>query len=158
MYLNNKTYDFLKWLAQLVLPALATLWYAVGTALNVGVTEQVLGTIVAVNVCLGVMLGISNNQYNLEKKLVGADVQGHSEFDEPTPLTGMFSPQMYNLLKWVTMFGLPAVGTLYFTLTQLWGFPYGSEVVTVLTAIATFLGVLLGLSKAQYQKANPNAK
>lgn len=62
------------------------------------------------------------------------------------------SNKMYDLLKWVAMVVLPALGTLYFTLAGIWGFPYGEEIVGTIVAIDTFLGVLLGISNAQYNK------
>ena len=157
MILNNRVYDILKWVAQLVLPAMATLWYALATVWNFPLTDQVLGTIVAVNVCLGVMLKISDSQWSLTKRLEGANVLGHSEFEEDekaVSLSGGLSPVTYNFLKWLTIFGLPALGTLYFTLAELWGFPYGPQIVATVTAAATFLGVLLGVSSAQFKKSD----
>lgn len=62
------------------------------------------------------------------------------------------SNKVYDILKWVAMYLLPALGTLYFALAGIWGFPFGEEVVGTLTAIDTFLGVILGLSAAQYNK------
>ena len=47
---------------------------------------------------------------------------------------------------------LPALGTLYFALAGIWEFPYGEEIVGTITALDTFLGVLLGISTAQYRK------
>ena len=58
----------------------------------------------------------------------------------------------YDLLKWVAQYLLPASGTLYFALAGSWGFPYGEEVVGTITAVDAFLGVLLGISTAQYNK------
>lgn len=60
--------------------------------------------------------------------------------------------KVYDILKWIAMYLLPALGTLYFALAGIWGFPYGEEIVGTLTAVDTFLGVLLGISKAQYNK------
>lgn len=60
----------------------------------------------------------------------------------------------YNTLKWITMYLLPAAGTLYFALAGIWGLPYGEQVVGTITAVDTFLGVILGISTAQYNKAN----
>lgn len=60
--------------------------------------------------------------------------------------------KVYDILKWIAMYLLPAMGTLYFALAGIWGFPYGEEIVGTLTAVDTFLGVLLGISKAQYDK------
>ena len=60
----------------------------------------------------------------------------------------------YNILKWVAMCVLPALGTLYFALAQIWGLPYGEQIVGSITAVDTFLGVVLGISTAQYNKTN----
>lgn len=59
----------------------------------------------------------------------------------------------YDVLKWIAMYLLPALGTLYFALAGIWSFPYGEEVVGTITAVDTFLGVILGISTAQYHKA-----
>jgi hypothetical protein len=64
------------------------------------------------------------------------------------------SNKTYDILKYVAQYLLPAVGTLYFALAGIWGLPYGEEVVGTITAVDTFLGVLLGISSAQYNKAN----
>ena len=62
------------------------------------------------------------------------------------------SNKVYNVLKWIAMVVLPATATLYFALAGIWGFPYGEEIVGTITAVDTFLGVLLGISSAQYHK------
>jgi hypothetical protein len=64
----------------------------------------------------------------------------------------MFSNKTYDVLKWVAQIVLPAIGALYFGLSQIWGLPYGEEVVGSITVIDTFLGALLGVSTAQYKK------
>ena len=66
----------------------------------------------------------------------------------------MLSNKAYDVLKWIAMYLLPALGTLYFALAGIWKFPYGEEIVGTITALDTFLGVLLGISTAQYRK-NP---
>ena len=48
---------------------------------------------------------------------------------------------------------LPALGTLYFALSSIWGLPYGEQIVGTVTALDAFLGALLGVSAAQYKKA-----
>lgn len=63
----------------------------------------------------------------------------------------VFSDSVYNKLKWVAQFLLPALGTLYFALSSIWGLPYGEQIVGTVTAIDTFLGVLLGISSKNYQ-------
>ena len=62
------------------------------------------------------------------------------------------SNKTYDILKWITMYLLPAAGTLYFALAGIWGLPYGEQVVGTITAIDTFLGVILGISTSQYNK------
>ena len=64
----------------------------------------------------------------------------------------MMSNKVYDVMKWIAMYLIPAVGTLYFALAGIWNFPYGEEVVGTLTAVDTFLGVILGLSTAKYNK------
>lgn len=63
------------------------------------------------------------------------------------------SNKVYDILKWIAMYLLPAAGTLYFALAGIWGLPYGEQIVGTITAVDTFLGVLLGISTAQYKKA-----
>ena len=62
------------------------------------------------------------------------------------------SNNVYDVLKWVAMYLLPALGTLYFALAGIWGLPYGEQIVGTITAIDTFLGVILGISTVQYNK------
>lgn len=62
------------------------------------------------------------------------------------------SNKVYDVLKWIAQFLLPALGTLYFALTSIWGLPYGEQVVGTITAIDTFLGVLLGIASNSYCK------
>lgn len=60
--------------------------------------------------------------------------------------------RVYDVLKWIAMILLPAIGTLYFALAGIWNFPCAEQVVGTITAIDTFLGVVLGISSAQYKK------
>jgi len=62
------------------------------------------------------------------------------------------SNKMYDVLKWITTVVLPAIGTLYFALAGIWDFPYADQVVGTITAVVTFLGIVLGISSAQYHK------
>ena len=64
----------------------------------------------------------------------------------------MLSNTNYDFLKWVAQIFLPAFGTLYFALAQIWGLPYAEQVVGTITAIDAFLGALLGISTHYYNK------
>lgn len=58
----------------------------------------------------------------------------------------------YDILKYITQYVLPALGTLYFALAAIWGLPYGEQIVGTITAIDAFLGVVLGISSTSYYK------
>lgn len=60
--------------------------------------------------------------------------------------------KLYNILKWVALIVLPAIGTLYAALSGIWGFPFGDQVVGTIIAVDTFLGAILGISSTNYNK------
>lgn len=64
------------------------------------------------------------------------------------------SNKTYDVLKWIAMYLLPALSTLYFALAGILGLPYGEQVVGTITALDTFLGVILGISTSQYNKTS----
>ena len=64
------------------------------------------------------------------------------------------SDKVYNVLKYIALIVLPAVGTLYSALAVVWGLPYGDQIVSTILAVDTFLGALLGISSASYKKKN----
>lgn len=64
----------------------------------------------------------------------------------------IFKNSTYDTLKWIAQILLPALATLYFAIASIWGFPYGEQIVGTITAIDTFLGVLLGISTYNYNK------
>ena len=66
------------------------------------------------------------------------------------------SNKAYDVLKWIAMYLLPALGTLYFALAGIWGLPYGEQIVGTITAVDTFLGVILGISTTKYNKRVDN--
>ena len=63
------------------------------------------------------------------------------------------SNKTYDILEYIAQIVLPALGTLYFALSSIWGLPYGEQVVGTITAIDAFLGALLGISTMKYNKA-----
>ena len=60
------------------------------------------------------------------------------------------SNRVYDILKWIALIFLPAVGTLYFALASIWGLPFAEQIVGTVTAFDTFLGVILGISSMRY--------
>ena len=67
MKMSNKVYDILKFIAQIVLPALATLWAALGKIWGWPLVTEITATICAVDTFLGALLGISSNRYNAQQ-------------------------------------------------------------------------------------------
>lgn len=66
MKFSNKTYDILKWIAQILLPALITLYGVIGSTCNIPYTEAVITIAVAVDTFLGTILGLSSRKYYKE--------------------------------------------------------------------------------------------
>lgn len=63
MIFKNSTYDLLSWIAQIFLPAIGTLYFAIASIWNLPYGEQIVGTITAIDAFLGALLGISREQY-----------------------------------------------------------------------------------------------
>ena len=64
------------------------------------------------------------------------------------------SNKVYDVLKWIALIALDAVGLLYKTIAAIWHLPLGDEVLATCTALSVFLGTLIGVSSAQYKKNN----
>lgn len=62
--LSNKVYDVLKFVAQIALPALGTLYFALASIWGLPYGEQIVGTITAIDAFIGALLGISTTIYN----------------------------------------------------------------------------------------------
>lgn len=87
---SNHTYDALKWIAQVVLPAMATLYLALGSLWGWTNVEQVVGSITALDVFLGVLLGLSANAYkNSDERFDGEMV-----LDTHDPTKDVYSLEM----------------------------------------------------------------
>ena len=76
----NKVYDVLKFIAQIVLPALGTLYFALAGIWNFPYGEQVVGSIAAIDAFLGALLGISSSKYYKS----GKDTLGTVQVDPET--------------------------------------------------------------------------
>ena len=95
MLLTNKVYDMLKWVAQYFLPGLATLYFTIATIWGLPHIEQILGTIAAVTVFIGVLLGISTNTYIKS----GADTDGILQIDSSNAEKDIYRLQLNSDLE-----------------------------------------------------------
>lgn len=62
------------------------------------------------------------------------------------------SNKAYDVLKWIALVALDAVGVFYKTIATIWGLPLGDEVLATCAALSLLLGTLIGVSSAQYNK------
>ena len=63
----------------------------------------------------------------------------------------MIPSKLYDVLKWIAIVALPALATLVKVVCTVWKLPYGDEIATTITAVATFLGALLMISNVAYK-------
>ena len=63
-----------------------------------------------------------------------------------------FPNKVYDILKWLVMIAIPAATVLYVAMAEIWGWPYSSEIAKTSTAVCAFMGALLGISTAEYNK------
>lgn len=73
--------------------------------------------------------------------------------NEANKSANILSKKQYDIIKWLTVVLLPAVGTLYFAFATIWNFPAGEQVLGSLLAIQTFISVLIGVSTKQYEES-----
>jgi len=62
------------------------------------------------------------------------------------------SNSAFDVLKWIAILLLPSLATLVAVIFKIWNLPYGNEIAQTITALATFLGAILGISSVQYKK------
>lgn len=154
MTLPTRTYDVLKWVTLVVLPALATFYLALATTWGLPYPTEVAGTIAAIDVFLATLLGISIGYFESRKDRV--------PWETTQDLANQFGDWVlslgtYKTLTWVAQVLLPASAALYFALSEFWPLPATDQIVATIMALDTFLGMLLNFSSAQYMKAIASA-
>ncbi len=60
------------------------------------------------------------------------------------------SNQTYDILKWICMIALNAIGQAYQGIAALWGLPLGEEVMQTCSILSVLLGALIGISSVNY--------
>lgn len=80
---------------------------------------------------------------------------GDHELVQQKTLGVSLSNRMYDVIRWLAQIALPAIGSLYFGLSQIWGLPAATEVVGSITLLIIFLGALMNVSKKAYD-TNPD--
>lgn len=66
----------------------------------------------------------------------------------------MMSNKVYDVLKWIALVALDAIGLFYSTISGIWGLPFGDEVLATCAALSLLIGALIGVSSANYKKSD----
>lgn len=74
--------------------------------------------------------------------------------EEITQEFTVFSPVVYDKLKWFVQIVLPAFSALYLALAGLWNLPAAQQVVGTIAAVTAFLGICLGISASRYKNSD----
>ena len=64
----------------------------------------------------------------------------------------LLSDKAYDVLKWLAIVVIPALGEAYTRLANVWGLPYGTQIAETALVVTFILGALLGISTIQYNK------
>lgn len=157
MIFSNKTYDVLKWVALVLLPALATFYLALAQSWTLPYPTEVAATIAAIDVFLATLLGVSTSNYKIRAAVLNFNLtKEYSAVEVADTSPWVLSKEWYDALTWVAQILLPAVAALYLALTGTWGLPYADQVVATIMAVDTLLGMLLGFSTSQFHKQVAN--
>ena len=68
----------------------------------------------------------------------------------------IMSNKIYDFLRFIADLLLPALGTLYAALGEIWGFPYKEQIVGTVLAVVAFMDAVLKVAKNKYDKAQQN--
>lgn len=96
--MSNKTYNTLKWFAQIILPALATFYYAIAQVWLLPYSHEIVGTISALDLLIGTVIGISSAKYPGEGVITFDPNTGDANLDLSTD---MFSGEKMVMVKLV---------------------------------------------------------
>ena len=60
---------------------------------------------------------------------------------------------VYDVLKWLACIALDAIGEFYASMADIWGWPYGEQVYHTFVRVSILIGILIGVSTAEYRKS-----
>lgn len=65
----------------------------------------------------------------------------------------IFNNKVYDILAYISRYGIPALSGLYYALADIWSLPYGTQVLATGTALTVCINILLGISSIEYNKS-----
>jgi len=146
--MSNKTYDILKWVVGVVMPALAALYAALAPLFGLPFEQQVPATIMAAVLFFGAFLQMSSAKYYIEKATYGYE-RVELSANYPFKMSGEF----YDAVKWIAQVALPAVSIAYVAFADIWNLMYAETVTATISAVVFFLSTILQFSSANRKKA-----
>lgn len=60
------------------------------------------------------------------------------------------SDKFFDTIRFLSEIAVSAIGALYYALAEIWGFPYGDEVLATCAALSTFLGIFTAWQRMKY--------
>lgn len=60
--------------------------------------------------------------------------------------------KMYDVLKWVSLIALDAIGVAYKGIAEIWNLSYGTQVMATCSVLSVLIGTLIGISTINYNK------
>lgn len=67
-------------------------------------------------------------------------------------MKNILSNGAYDIIKWIAIVVIPALGEAYVRLSNVWNLPYGQQINETALVITFLLGALIGISTVQYNK------
>lgn len=153
LVISNAIYDSLKWIATILLPAVAVLYVSLSSVWNLPYATEVSGTITAAVIFLGAILQISTLEFKTSMYVlqnVGPLVR-----QETAMATGPLAmkPETYDKIRFVVQVILPGVSTFYVALAEIWGLPLSVQISSTIMAIVLFANALLQISTIRHNAA-----
>jgi len=141
---TNRTYDTLKWIVRLFIPAAATFYVAIAHIWHISGSDIVVYVSTAVVTFFSLVLTVSKRSYTPEQPEVPVT---------PIKTLLLLSDKTYDrLVSYVTVI-IPGFIVLYLSIAKVLPLAYSFEVAATATATCAFLGVLLGISNALHTEA-----
>ncbi len=68
--MNNKVFDFIRFIGEIVLPALGALYFGIAKIWGLPFGQEVVGTIAVITTFIGAVVGVSRKKYNDQNEIL----------------------------------------------------------------------------------------
>lgn len=153
LVISNQTYDVIKWVTTILLPAVVVLYVTLADVWQLPYPTEVAATMTAVIIFLGALLQISSLEYKTSMYVLSN--VGQVIRQEMAVSSGPLSmrPETYDKVRFFAQVFLPAISTFYVAMAEIWGLPLSVEISTTIMAIVLFVNALLQVSTSKHNVA-----